>query len=335
MTKSSYIVVLVCFAVSWSQPGDVSRLLDSAKICLANQQYSRADIALKTVLRFDPGNAEAAYLALASAQTKILDYESYEIDADAFVASAKTTLENLDKSLWARRGRDSMLCVFYMGNIQGGISVMQAKLGNWPAAVESGASSISAFKRVIKSSPTFYPAYLGLGIFNYYIGQNLTWLPFFQDKRNEGIEQIRLSTKAEFPYSYVAKNSLCWILIDRDEYRAADSIASSVLAELPANTMFVRLKARIALLQKDLPQATSWAKKLVGISEKRVPVNWSDLLSGYQILISASDTVGSKKECLALCRKALAKHVPDMYARIPYVKKHLRYIADIQKKYGG
>jgi tetratricopeptide (TPR) repeat protein len=328
-------VALACLTVAWSQPNDAGRLLDSATLYLVNQQYARADITVKRVLRFDPGNAKAVYLAVASAQTKILDYESYEIDADAFVENARMALENLDKSLQARRGQDSLLCVFYMGNIQGGISVMHAKLGNWPAAVESGAASIGAFKRIIKIAPSFYPAYLGLGIFNYYIGQNLTWLPFFQDKRTEGIEQIRLSTKAGFPYSYVAKNSLCWILIDRDDYVAADSIASAVLADLPSNTMFIRLKARIALLQKDIPQATSWAKKLVGISEKRVPVNWSDLVSGYQILVSASDDIDSKNECLGYCRRILAKHIPELYTKIPYIKKHLHYIADIQRKYGG
>jgi hypothetical protein len=329
------VAVILLSLSSFGQSRDTRLLLDSAKIYLVNQLYARTDNSLERILHADPDNAEAAYLLLASAQTKILDYESYEMDADYFVEKAKATLDVLSKSLPGRRGRDSLECLFYIGNIEGGISIIEAKVGNWPAAVKSGASSIGAFKRVIKTTPDYYPAYLGLGIFNYYISQNLKWLPFFEDKRDEGLEQVRLSTKAEFPYSYVAKNSLCWILLERNEYRSADSIAGSVLAELPANTIFIRLKARIALFRKDLPSAAAWARKLVAISEKRVPANWSDLFSGYQILISTSDELGRKNECLALCRKALAKNVPEPYLRIPYVKKHLRYIADIQRKYAN
>lgn len=337
MRKSSCAVlaVLAAWFHAAGQPVNTGRILDSAKIYLVNQQYASAENSLEKILRVDPRNAEAAYLLLAAEQTRILDYESYTIDADYYLEKANAAVKNLSGLLAGKNGRDSLLCLFYIGNIQGGVSVIQAKVGNWPAAVKSGASSIGAFKRVIKAMPEYYPAYLGLGIFNYYISQNLKWLPFFQDRREEGLEQIRLATGAEFPYSYSAKNSLCWVLIERNEYRAADSIASAVLAELPANTIFIRLKARIAYWQKDYPAAMTWARKLVAMSEKRVPVNWSDLLSGYQILVGGSDAAGRRNECLAYCRKALASPVPEPYTKISYVKKHLRYIADIQKKYAN
>ncbi len=327
------ISVTALHGIALGQPACQKRLLDSAKICLVKQLYSRANASLKKVLQLAPDNAEASYLLVASEQTRILDYESYSIDADAFVERADATRKVLLKSLGRRHGEDSLQCAFYIGNIEGGISVMQAKVGNWPAAIKNGASSINVFKSVIEATPDYYPAYLGLGVFNYYISQNLGWLPFFDDRRKEGMEQIRLSTKAEFPYSYVAKNSLCWILIERNEYGAADSIASSVLDDLPANTIFIRLKARIAFWRKDVPQAMEWARKLVAISEGRIPVNWSDFLSGYQILVSENDALGRKDECLACCRKVLRKPVPELYRRIPYVKKYLDYIAEIQSKY--
>jgi hypothetical protein len=307
--------------------------LDSAKFYLVHQQYGKCESFCKNLLLRQPCNAEATYLLLASDQTRILDYESYNLDAEPFVEMAGNALRALNRDLPGKRGQDSLECLFYIGNIQGGISVIQAKVGNWPSAVHYGASSLGAFKRVIKSDPDFYPAYLGLGIFNYYISQHLKWLPFFGDRRKEGLEQIWLSTKADFPYSYVAKNSLCWILLERNQYNVADSVASSVLGELPSNTIFIRLEARIALWKNEWPYAIAWAKKLVSLSEKRIPVNWSDLLSGYQILISSYESLGRRNECLAMCRKALSQPVPEPYSLIPYVKKHLKYIEEIQKKY--
>jgi hypothetical protein len=328
-----FFYVCLLFQSAFCQPDTSANLLDSAKFYLVHQQYAKSEYFCKNHLLNHLCNAEATYLLVASAQTRILDYESYNLEADTFIQMAGTTLRSLSRDLPVKTGQDSLVCLFYIGNIQGGISVIQAKVGNWPSAVRYGANSIGAFKRVIKSDPDFYPAYLGLGIFNYYISQHLKWLPFFGDRRKEGLEQIWLSTKADFPYSYVAKNSLCWVLLERNQYDLADSVASSVLEELPSNTIFIRLKARIALWKREWPSAIAWAKKLVALSEKRIPANWSDLLSGYQILISSYESLGRENDCLAMCRKALSRPVPEPYSQIPYVKKHLKYIIEIQKKY--
>jgi tetratricopeptide (TPR) repeat protein len=333
--KLSIIFFYVCgfFTTVFCQETSFESLLDSAKYYLVNQQYGKAEHSLNNILRLQPSNSDAIYLLLATIQTKILDYESYNIDADYFIQKANSALLYLSKALPEKKGQDSLVCLFYIGNILGGISVIQAKVGNWPSAVQSGVNSLGAFKLVIKKNPDFFPAYLGLGIFNYYISQNLKWLPFFGDRRMAGLEQVRLSTKADIPYSYVAKNSLCWILLERNEYHAADSVASSVLYELPSNTIFIRLKARITFWKREWAEAIHWGKSLVALSEKRVPVNWADLFSGYQILVSSYDSLGDKKECLRWCKKALSRIVPEPYAQIPYVKKHLKFICEIQRKY--
>jgi tetratricopeptide (TPR) repeat protein len=309
--------------------------LDSAKSLMVNQNYARSETLLRQTIRAHPDNMEALYLFFAVEQTKILDYESYSIETDTFDARALTTLTILNKVLPDKKGRENLNCLFYIGSTLGGMSIMQAKVGNWPAAVRSGMSSVGFFKRVIKTDPYYFPAYLGIGFFNYYISQNLKWLPFFGGRRKDGIEQIRLATKSDFPYSLVARNSLCWILVENNEFREADSVASGVLKELPDNTIFIRLKARIAFWKKEWPAAIYWSKRLIELSEKRDPVNWSDLLSGYQLLIAHYDYYGKKKETLDLCRKILSRKVPDPYSRIPYVKKHLKTIAEVQKKYEG
>lgn len=310
-------------------------VLDSAKVLMVNQNYAKSEKLLKNEMCARPDNAEALYLLLAVEQTKILDYESYSIESDTFNMRALSTLTVLNKKLPGKKGRENLDCLFYIGSTLGGISILQAKVGNWPSAVRSGLSSVGYFKRVIKIDPNYFPAYLGIGFFNYYISQNLKWLPFFGDRRKDGVEQIKLATKSDFPYSLVARNSLCWILIENNEYHMADSVASGVLKELPDNTIFIRLKARIALWKNEWPAAIVWSKKLIDLSEKRNPINWSDLLSGYQILIASYSSCGKKKECLEMCRKVLAWTVPEPYSRIPYVKKHLKTIADVQKKLKG
>jgi tetratricopeptide (TPR) repeat protein len=334
-TSSSKLLLPLLFAVAFRTAASPLSPVDSAKVLMVSQNYVKSESLLREVILSHPENLEALYLFLAVEQTKILDYESYSIESDTFITRAYSTLAFLNKKLPEKKGRDKLDCLFFIGSTLGGMSILQAKVGNWPSAVHSGLSSVSYFKKVIKTDPAYFPAYLGIGFFNYYLSENLKWLPFFGDKRKEGLEQIRLATKSDFPYSLVARNSLCWILVENNDYRAADSIASSVLKELPDNTIFVRLKARIALWKKEWPDAIFWSRKLIELSENRQPVNWSDLLSGYQILISSFDNCGRKRECFEMCRKILSRTVPEPYSRIPYVKKHLRSIADVRKKLKG
>ncbi len=329
-TYSILCIVLLLSSI-YSARGEIA--VDSAKILLVNQDYEKAENVLSRIIAKHPENMEAVYMFLAVEQTRVLDYESYTVEADTFYSRCYSTLAILNKALPSRNGRENLDCSFYIGSTYGGMSLMQAKVGSWPSAVKSGLSSLNYYKKVIKTDPSYFPAYLGIGVFNYYISQNLKWLPFFGDKKNEGLEQIRTATKSGFPYSIVARNSLCWILAETGQLGSADSVASVVLKDLPDNTIFIRLKARIAFWKKDWPAAIFWSKKLVFLSEKRTPVNWSDLFSGYQIQIACYDALSKKKLCLDMCKKVLSKNVPDPYNKIPYVRKHLKFITEIQKKY--
>jgi tetratricopeptide (TPR) repeat protein len=212
---------------------------------------------------------------------------------------------------------------------------MQAKNARWPLAIHTGLSSVGYFKKVIKADPNFLPAYYGIGAFNYYVSQNLKWMPFIGDKSEEGLSQIRRSGQSGFPYSLAAKNSLCWIFCERKQYASADSIADIVLKAFPDNTVFLRIKARVAYLQKDWIDATTYSRRLIELSEKRQPVNYSDLLSGYQILISAYDGLNRKTECFSCCKKILARFIPEPYSSLPYVKRHEKTIAEMYRKYRG
>lgn len=333
------VFVFSLFQISNAQDSVVSNTrdsvlnpIDSAIYYLIQQQYSRSDSLLDGVIGQDPDNMEAVYLRLANEQTKMLDFESYDIEGDNYIKRADKVLRILKKELPKKKGRDSLKCLFFIGNTLGGISITKAKVGGWPSAIRNGLRSLGYFKQVVKADSSFYAAYLGLGIFNYYISRNLKWFPFWGDKTQEGLRQIRLASAARPPYSLVAANTLGWIMVDRKEYEVADSIASFVINELPENTIFIRLKVRTALWRRDWQVSIQWARRLVDITEKRNPINWSDLLSGYQALVSCYDNLGMKTECLEWANKALALVVPDPYTKIPYVKRHQKSISEIKKK---
>jgi hypothetical protein len=100
----------------------------------------------------------------------------------------------------------------------------------------------------------------------------------------------------------------------------------------PDNTMFIRIKVRTALGDGRWKDAVNLAQRLIDLSHKRDPENWSDILSGYQAVLLGYDKLGMKKECLDISGKVLAMNIPEQFRKIQYVKKHLKYAAEIRKK---
>jgi tetratricopeptide (TPR) repeat protein len=303
--------------------------IDSALTLIVKQQYIAARQILNDVLSRDGNNFEALYLLLTTKQSELLDYESYAVDGDAFLCLADSVLRRFENSQLKSRGMDSTRYLLYIGNIYGGKSLILAKRGEWMPAVKFALTSVSMLNKAKAIDSTLYEACLGTGVFNYYLSQNLKWVPFMGDRTKEGIMEIEKSTRARFPFNYAARNSLAWIFIDRGEYAKAETIVDKVLSDYPDNTIFLRIKARIALWTGRVDQAISLSRRLCDLSAKRNPVNWSDLISGYQIIIQCYEKTGKRTESVATARQVLKFEVPQSAKRISYVKHNLQYIENI------
>jgi hypothetical protein len=327
-------IMFLCFAENrrcYAQP-DVSMLIDSAMVCLVKQRYETARETVEVILEKDPGNIDALYMLLTIKQTRILDYESYTLDGATFVSLADSVYSVLKRAMCGRSAQDSLKILFYLGNISGGKSLMLAKCGNWFAAAREAMISVAGLKEVKQRDSTFFAAYLGIGVFDYYLSQNLGWVPFLGDKSDEGLYEIRIATRARFPFNYAAKNSLSWILVEKGSLGEADSIVNSVLRDYPDNTIFLRIKGRETLMRRRYDEAIAAGKRLTQLSVLRNPVNWCDCITGCQIVVEAhmsrGDTMLGRQEAVY----ALKFEVPSDAMKIPYIRKHLAYLRDVAAK---
>lgn len=332
MPKKSLVLLFLFVLPSLA---GMDRCVDSALSLIVQQRYISARRILSDVLSRDKTNIEALYLLLTVRQTELLDYESYAVEGDAFLTFADSVLKAFETNRKTVHGPDSTRFMLYIGNIYGGKSLIHAKNGDWMPAVKYALTSVSLLKKVKAIDSTLYEACLGTGAFNYYLSQNLKWVPFLGDRTEEGIREIQKSTQARFPFNYAARNSLAWILIDQGDLHRADAIVDEVLNDYPDNTIFLRIKARIALWQGRFDQAISLSQRLCELSLKRTPVNWSDCLSGYQIIAESYDKKGKSDECLATAQYVLKFEVPLVMRKIIYVKNNLQYMENIVSKYGG
>lgn len=307
--------------------------IDSALTLLVMQQYSAAQEQLSTTSRGTSApNLRKCYLSFATEQTRILDYESYMVEQKQFLKYADSIKTFFEKQFAGLNGSDSTECLFYLANIYGGMGVIQAKTGSLFDGVRNAVTSVSMLKQVKKRDSLFYAADLGIGVFDYYLSTSFKWLPFVESKEENVLEAMERALLADFPYNYAAKNSLCWILIERGEFARADSFAQSVLDVYPENTIFLRIKALNALWTGKYPQALALGKRLIGISENRVPQNWSDLVAGYTVLVKCHDETGKVADACSAAEMLLSKKIPASYRDIPHVKKNIKYITSVAQK---
>jgi tetratricopeptide (TPR) repeat protein len=304
-----------------------------AQRLMVSQRYPEAAARTRAVLRGNPENIDAVFTLAMIEQTKILDYESYAIDGQRFLILADSLLKILENRQPGLTGADSLRCLFYRANILGGIGVVHAKRGAWLDGARNGLASQNLYKQIKRIDPGHLGADLGLGVFDYYFGTSMKWVPFVASGNVErGLAAIERSLNAPFPFNHGAKSAYCWILIDRKQFQKADSLALAALAETPNSTIFLRVRALAALLSENYETALKLGRELAAASEARSPVNWSDLMMSHYIMASSHENLGQRAEALAAAEKALDMPIPDAFRRMPHVRDHIRFLTRVRDR---
>lgn len=332
---SIYFGLLVIALVFAGLPSNSVRAASLATVdtLLAKQEYPAANALLSRHLDSVPTDINALYMLVTVEQTRVLDYESYQIEGAKLYKKADSINKILVLRLAQLTGRDSIRCLFYIATINGCISVLQAKTGELLPALKNAIESVTLLNEVIKLDSTCNEAYMGIGLFQYYLNKSFKWLPFSEaNSETEGIEKVERATRAPFPYDFAAKNSLSWILMERHKNKKVDSIAGEVLTRFPDNTIFLRIRCLNALWSKQYAAAVSFGEKLAQVTLKRSPENWSDLVLAYYVICNANEQLGKKKESRTAADFILGASIPLNYREIPHIKKNLKRVQSIKRK---
>jgi tetratricopeptide (TPR) repeat protein len=325
-------LITAVFSSVYAGPAGQSPLA-AAETLLVIQGYAAARNIAAGYLPGGPEENYALYLRVAIEQTELLDYESYHFRGERFLEIADSVRKVLEGRLPGLKGKDSTLCLFYIANVYGGMSVIKAKMGKWLPAIKGSLTSVGLLKEAVQRDSAMGAALLGIGAFHYYLSKSFTWLPFIDENSgNRGVREIEKATSASSPFHIAAKNTLCWILIDQKQFDRADSVALSALEETPGSTIFLRIRCMIALWSGRYDRAIELGSKLSEVSLMREPVNWSDYVMAYYVLAGSYEGLGKVKEARAAARHILETKIPPEFRNIPPVKKNLKRILEIQKK---
>ena len=73
--------------------------------------------------------------------------------------------------------------------------------------------------------------------------------------------------------------------------------------------------------------------RILKSAEGREPCNWSNLVTAYHVIVSSYIEQNNTRDAYLAAEEFMAKQIPQQYADLPHIKKNIKIIADVQKKY--
>ncbi|MFH1893060.1 MAG: hypothetical protein ABIK83_10330 [Candidatus Zixiibacteriota bacterium] len=201
--------------------------------------YAQADSIADDLKSIYPDHPIGFVMQAAMKQSEMLDMEHFDFEDEFYKLlqfseeKSEAIIDSVPHDAWAW---------YCLGLALGSRAVYDARKGSWWSATRRGIKAKRAFTKCIKSDSTFYDAYVGLGSYHYWRTvktRSVNWLPFIQDDREEGLRELNLAINKSLFSADFARNALMWILMDKEEYAEAESLAVQMQRKYPEGRKFL------------------------------------------------------------------------------------------------
>ncbi|HOY44420.1 MAG TPA: hypothetical protein PKY55_06670 [bacterium] len=226
-----------------------------------------------------PGRPEGPFYRAAIHQSMMLDFESDEWQ-ELFYADLEEAIHRALQQL--RLQPEDAEARFYAGAAYAYKSAQLSRDGKYWPAYRAIQSSLDYLEPLLKEDSTWCDALLGVGTYQYWrsrITIKLSWLPFFPDRRREGIAMITRAAACAQLSPASAWSNLAWISIREKEYDRAIVWSRTGLERYPGSRFFLWPIAEAQFLKGDYSAAIGSYSNLL-LSTREAPYN-----NGYNELV--------------------------------------------------
>jgi tetratricopeptide (TPR) repeat protein len=216
----------------------VNYLIKNGINLISRQEYEQAYENFKVLDKEFAGLPVGKIYLAASKIAQNYDYaipfdENYILEnLEAAETQSEYLLKSNPENIWYH---------YFAGLAKGYLAYYKALNGNWLDAITGGFEAVSHFEDCLKINPDFYEAMIAIGAYKYWKSRKtefISWLPFIDDEKEEGILMLKKAVEKSTYNSYLAVNSLIWIYIDNKDYKKAAKIAENALKNFPTNRSF-------------------------------------------------------------------------------------------------
>jgi tetratricopeptide (TPR) repeat protein len=270
-------------------------------------------------------NPDSSFFTALVEYSKLVDYEAYETE------NGGKTLNICEKAIVENSViKDTTLLFYRTAVLNGMLSTIHIKRGAYLQGLSKANDSQKNWKKLLNTKYS-NEANFALALTEYYKITLFNKSPKNYEKLKNVLEKLRKSLSADDEMSQKMYLSYIWVLQEQKLWSEAKKIFDEFFEKYSTNTMMIRAYQAISVDKKDIEEIVSSSQKLLNLSEKRIPKNYSDILSARRAMIFAADLENKKDYACEIASSVMREiqYIPQDTKKTYWVKKHLETI----KKY--
>ncbi|RMH61773.1 MAG: hypothetical protein D6677_11230 [Calditrichaeota bacterium] len=253
--KNLYILLWMLLSLSQVHGEDWR---DRLSRCLLMADFATAD----SILKAEPQSVTLLFYHCSYENTRKDFYENL-IDDAALEASADTLIRAAEDSLmYAQTAQARARYLFYTGSAYGFLAMHRGRSGHYASALAAGYKAVDKLQKALELDSTLVDAALGLGAYYYWTSARLTWLPFWTDRREEGLRLVSRSAEKGRYSRYMAIHQLVYMLLDAGQYEQAEHYALTGYHAFPESPYMLWALSHVYMKEKQLDKAVAIYRKL-------------------------------------------------------------------------
>lgn len=283
----------------------VHLILKSGINLIIDQRYDEAE---KLFTQLDKTRKDLPLGKIYLAAVHIARSYDYEEPYDnelitKYLEGAKKISERLlksdEKNIWNN---------YFFALTEGYIAYYDALRESWLQAFSTGLSSVSAFEDCLEMDKEFYESLIAIGSYKFWKSKKtdfLSWLPFFTDEKELGINYLQQAVKHSGYNSHLAIYSLIWIYIEQNDFEKAIKVAELALKEHPKSRIF---KWGLARSYENIDPAKSifLYKEILNSYPANLKSNKINEVTLKHIIAQQFVKINKNEEALFFCNEILA-----------------------------
>lgn len=298
------------------------------------EKYEEAIKHFTTLKNDYPSSPAGSFFLAAVWQSMMMDFETKEWEAN-FYDEINNAIITARRALHKNKSNANLQ--FFFGGALAYKSFQLARDNKYPAAIKTAIASIKELTKVNKIDSTFCDAYLGIGSYQYWrsrLTHKFSWLPFFPDRRKEGLQKIERVSECGIYSQWAALSNLAWIYIEEKNYVRAIECARAGLAQFPDSRFFLWPLGDAQFSNGNYIDASKTYQKILdSVVLLSFNNHYNEILLHYKLGQCYAE-MGKYQQAKTECEKAIAIHAAQEVAKRARKKKKeaVKLLAKINRK---
>jgi tetratricopeptide (TPR) repeat protein len=203
--------------------------LIKAKDYLFNREYKKAKEIFDKLDKNYPDSPIGIFGLAVIYQSEMLERDNFEFE-DEYKKVYKKTIKKIEAL--KEDGKDNAWTDLILGGMYGLHGLNMARHREWMAAIRYGWLGLKNIENAKARDSDLYEADLGIGLYHYYrsyLTREFNWLPFVEDRRKEGIEEIKRASQKSFLAKEASIITLYFIYFNEKDYNESLKLAKETV----------------------------------------------------------------------------------------------------------